>query len=66
MDTPVEFDIARFIVYAKGLFWADVRTKIMVLAGEKEMVPVSEVLRIIDEPAADLMRLFIEAAKGQS
>jgi hypothetical protein len=50
--------------FAIAKYWEDVRAAILRLADSDETVPVSEVLRIIDEPVTEIVRMFNDAAKA--
>jgi hypothetical protein len=60
-DDPAAKDVYELDVlgaFALTKYWEDVRAKILTLAGRDETVPLSEVLRILDEPVIEVVRMF--------
>jgi hypothetical protein len=58
------YDLHLLGAFALTKYWEDVRAKIQSLAGGNETVPLSEVLRIIDEPVTEIVRMFNNAVKA--
>ena len=66
-DDPVaktEYEVNVLAAFAIAKYWEDVRAEILRLADGDETVRVSEVLRIIDEPVTEIVRMFDNAAKA--
>jgi hypothetical protein len=59
-----EYTLNVLAAFAIKKYWEDVRRQILRLADGHETVPVSEVLRIIDEPVTEIVRMFDNAAKA--
>jgi hypothetical protein len=58
------YDLDILTAFAVAKYWEDVRAEILRLAGGNETVLVSEVLRIIDEPVTEIVRMFNNASKA--
>jgi hypothetical protein len=58
------YDLNVLGAFAIQKYWEDVRAGILTLAAGDEIVPVSEVLRIIDEPVTEIVRMFNNALKA--
>jgi hypothetical protein len=61
-----EYILNVMAAFAIAKYWEDVRAEILRLADDDETVPVTEVLRIIDEPVTEIVRMFKNAAKAAS
>jgi hypothetical protein len=59
-----EYTLNVLAAFAIKEYWKDVREQILRLADGDETVPVKEVLRIIDEPVAEIVQMFNNAAKA--
>jgi hypothetical protein len=59
-----EFELNVLAAFAIAKYWENVRAEIVRLANGDETVPVSEVLRIIDEPVTEIVQMFNNAAKA--
>jgi hypothetical protein len=57
-------DVNLLAAFAIKKYWEDVRAEILMLAGSDETVPLSEVLRIIDEPLTEIVRMFNTLSKA--
>jgi hypothetical protein len=58
------YDLNVLGAFAVKKYWEDVRERILTLAGGDETVPLSEVLRILDEPVTDIVGMFNNALKA--
>jgi hypothetical protein len=63
-EAEIVYDLNVFAAFALAKYWEDVRAEILRLADGDETVPVSEVLRIIDEPVTEIVQMFNNAAKA--
>lgn len=66
-DNPADqtvYDLNILGAFAVAKYWEDISAGILTLAGGDETVPVSEVLRIIDEPVTEIVRMFNNALKA--
>jgi hypothetical protein len=58
------YDLNVLGAFAVKKYWEDVRERILTLAGSDETVPLSEVLRILDEPVTEIVGMFNNALKA--
>jgi len=58
------YDLNVLGAFAVKKYWEVVREEILTLAGSDETVPLSEVLRILDEPMTEIMGMFNNALKA--
>ena len=58
------YDLNVLGAFAVAKYWEDIHAGILTLAGSDETVPVSDVLRIIDEPVTEIVRMFNNALKA--
>lgn len=70
MSTPDDlagrtvYDLKVLGAFAVKKYWEDVRERILTVAGSDERVPLSEVLRILDEPVTEIVEMFNNALKA--
>lgn len=66
-DDPAARTVCDLIIlgaFAVKKYWEDVREEILTLAGSDETVPLSEVLRILDERMTEIVGMFNNALKA--
>lgn len=58
------YDLNVLGTFAVKKYWEDVRERILTLAGSDETGPLSEVLRILDQPVTEIVGMFNNASKA--
>lgn len=60
----VVYDLNVLGAFAVQKYWEGVRAKVLTLANGDETVPIAEVVRILDEPVVEILRMFSNALKA--